>query len=521
MAAATNNRKLADFNALTVGERNKMDDEDYDAAVNWIEGVDPRNCEEALELLKKVPPVRLGGDSTKTKQMSKSEWKFTPPERVILDADWMDNVIETTDFRATLVSLSQRRKLAKFLHQHRRSPPETEKVERSTDNFHHIYILEPACAIAELVTGQPMAPTYSASSEGVQSDLHVQAKGDSGKKFITVENKRGIVWAEHEEAFLDLLNKQILPDIVPAVKPPPAVRICIQINAQMITHSVLYAKLFSPIGVVYVRRDTVKRHMFFSRVYHDLDDDIRRTACLLLQASKQEYNVLPPPFVSIASFSPSACFIPSWIRQQALKLFLTVSYLCGIRTVAIGPDGRWSFFHGVDHYTSLMLPRVFTRFIGAGASGNVWQSSDGTHVIKIFDDGNVARHEAEILQRCLQDPKLAVPTFRGLYTDGHENFAIITPYVGTALGSIYEVEESKQRQLVETLHALHRNGIHHHDVRPDNVLVNEQGEVTLIDFDRACRIDGPCENCSDLAVISALARDTRDSNGGSVSPYSM
>lgn len=74
---------------------------------------------------------------------------------------------------------------------------------------------------------------------------------------------------------------------------------------------------------------------------------------------------------------------------------------------------------------------------------------------------------------------------------------------------------------MKILHALHRNGIHHHDIRPDNVLVNEEGKVTLIDFDRACRVNGPCQNCSDLALISALEGDMSDSSGSGIAPYSV
>ncbi|KAJ7114477.1 hypothetical protein C8R44DRAFT_228269 [Mycena epipterygia] len=117
----------------------------------------------------------------------------------------------------------------------------------------------------------------------------------------------------------------------------------------------------------------------------------------------------------------------------------------------------------------LTFPGIFTRFIGAGASGNVWQSTDGSHVIKIYNDEDAARNEADILSHCLQDPELAVAPFRGLYSDG-KRFGIVTSYVGTAIGPIFQAEENEQRQLVKILHILHKNGIHHHDVCPANVI---------------------------------------------------
>jgi hypothetical protein len=61
-----------------------------------------------------------------------------------------------------------------------------------------------------------------------------------------------------------------------------------------------------------------------------------------------------------------------------------------------------------------------------------------------------------------------------------------------------------RRQLLTALHKLHSCGIHHHDVRPSNVMVDNSGVVTLIDFDRAEEVYGECKDCPDLEVISFL-----------------
>jgi hypothetical protein len=45
-----------------------------------------------------------------------------------------------------------------------------------------------------------------------------------------------------------------------------------------------YGKIFSPCGVVYVCRGASENALEFSRVYHDLDGDVRRTACLVIEA---------------------------------------------------------------------------------------------------------------------------------------------------------------------------------------------------------------------------------------------
>lgn len=179
---------------------------------------------------------------------------------------------------------------------------------------------------------------------------------------------------------------------------------------------------------------------------------------------------------------------------------------------------------------------IFDEFIGAGASGNVWRSTDGRHVIKIFTDARRAQAEAKVLASCVDFPGLAVPTFRGLFTDGRQ-YGIVTPYVGKTIGTISGADASQRHvshtahfsslspiliafraQLVQVLRRLHKHGIHHHDVRPENVMVNDAGVVTLIDFDRAQWVDGPCLNCIDSEVIASTERETEtmDDSGHSL-----
>jgi thiamine kinase-like enzyme len=50
---------------------------------------------------------------------------------------------------------------------------------------------------------------------------------------------------------------------------------------------------------------------------------------------------------------------------------------------------------------------------------------------------------------------------------------------------------------------LHFRGIHHHDVREGNVLVDERGNITLIDFDHA-QLGASCIDCADMAMLERL-----------------
>jgi serine/threonine protein kinase len=63
-----------------------------------------------------------------------------------------------------------------------------------------------------------------------------------------------------------------------------------------------------------------------------------------------------------------------------------------------------------------------------------------------------------------------------------------------------------RQQLVSILEALHRKGIHHHDVRAENIMLNHRGLVTLVDFDRARIVDGGCSYCPDLEIVGVLVR---------------
>ncbi|KAJ6522454.1 kinase-like domain-containing protein [Mycena capillaripes] len=361
--------------------------------------------------------------------------------------------------------------------------------------------------------GQQLSAGYAAFSDGVPSDLRVYVANNDASNAIVAEDKRGLVWAEHEPALLSLLAQETVPVVGPAENPPPAVRICYQINTQMHKYNVFYAKLFSPCGVFYIRRDAGARFLQFSKVYRELDGEVHRTACLIIEALNHPDGVHLTPVLSVSGLSArlSATWptraILGWIRRRALQLFLNMSAICGAPTIAIGPDNYWSLFHPV-YRSPPFSSGIFDEFIGAGASGNVWRSTDGRHVIKVFTDTCRAQAEAKVLASCADFPGLAVPTFCGLFTDGRQ-YGIVTPYVGKAIEATSGADASQRVQLVQVLRRLHKHGIHHHDVRPENVMVNDAGAVTLIDFDRAQWVDGPCPNCIDSELIASMERETK------------
>ncbi|KAJ7263259.1 hypothetical protein B0H12DRAFT_1103955 [Mycena haematopus] len=533
--AIMNAEKLQHYQALSKQQRDELLVSSYHQHSAWV-GDLSSTCEQALELCERIPPVILEGSSTQTKSMSKAE-RNCPLHRVALVENWFDTVVASTNFTTAPLSLVQRVRVSKAIDIDR-CKPVPEPTERDTNNFHLKFILEPATAIASVVKKQELSAGYAAFSDGVTGDLRVHAEDNKSHIIIVAEDKRGLVWAEHEAAVLKLLAQGTVPVVGPEDDPPAAVRICYQINAQMHTYKVFYAKLFSPSGVMYVRRDAGSRLLQFSQVYHTLDGEVRRTACLIIEALNHPMGILLTPALSLSGLSTrlsttwSTCAVSAWIRRWALQFFLSLSAISGVPTLAIGPDEYWSLFRKVDHslpFSSGIFAefvgagasgeevrpfssRIFAEFVGAGASGKVWRSTDGTHVIKIFTDACAAHTEAKVLARCVGCPGLAVPTFLGLFTDGQQ-LAIVTPYVGKTIGTISGASKPQRRQLIEVLRQLHARGIHHHDIRPENVMVNDAGVVTLVDFDRARWVDGPCPNCSDFEVLASMERETTGDSG--------
>lgn len=70
------------------------------------------------------------------------------------------------------------------------------------------------------------------------------------------------------------------------------------------------------------------------------------------------------------------------------------------------------------------------------------------------------------------------------------------------------------QSLIGILKVLHRNGIHHHDVRAENLMVNPCEVVTLVDFDKAVKTDRCRLYCPDLHMIEALQEDMDRDGGG-------
>ncbi|KAJ7439389.1 hypothetical protein B0H11DRAFT_1934538 [Mycena galericulata] len=145
---------------------------------------------------------------------------------------------------------------------------------------------------------------------------------------------------------------------------------------------------------------------------------------------------------------------------------------------------------------SVMVLKVVVR-----ASGTVWRSAIGSDVVNlIFEDGDLPFHGAAVLETARE---FQVPRFRGVVSDGEET-GVVMSYTGTPIQSIECAPDGQKQQLAQTIMSLHAIGIHHHDVRPDNVLIDTRGVLTLIDFDQAELVHESCVGCPDIDLLTML-----------------
>ncbi|KAJ7054368.1 hypothetical protein C8F01DRAFT_488248 [Mycena amicta] len=174
----------------------------------------------------------------------------------------------------------------------------------------------------------------------------------------------------------------------------------------MLAYDVEVAKLFSPVGVVYIKRDKTELPgtLHLSKTYDDLDGDIKRTAACILWAHNRQTSW------DASASSPMARIEASLL--QWLFSLLSAVYLAGLWCWGI----QWCIcsIHPREESASL-LPRQsatnltwrcnitalsFTTKLAFGARGTVMRSAGGSEVIKLFWNEAAARREVFFLESC-------------------------------------------------------------------------------------------------------------------------
>ncbi|POG70072.1 kinase-like domain-containing protein [Rhizophagus irregularis DAOM 181602=DAOM 197198] len=74
------------------------------------------------------------------------------------------------------------------------------------------------------------------------------------------------------------------------------------------------------------------------------------------------------------------------------------------------------------------------------------------------------------------------------YYGGGMSFVIGMTIVGTSL-SEQKIKKRQKSRAIKGLEAIHKHGILHNDIREENILINDNGDIYLIDFGMASRED--------------------------------
>jgi predicted Ser/Thr protein kinase len=152
----------------------------------------------------------------------------------------------------------------------------------------------------------------------------------------------------------------------------------------------------------------------------------------------------------------------------------------------------------VDQQTFSFTDFKFKGILGEGRSGKtlLCEFRGDTIALKSVDLSKAPPYVLEEMQKEVEIykdladiqgkyiPKLICYGYYG----GGMSFIIGMTIVGTTL-SEHKITKRQRSRAIKGLEAIHKHGILHNDIREENILINDNGDVYLIDFGMASRVD--------------------------------
>jgi len=163
---------------------------------------------------------------------------------------------------------------------------------------------------------------------------------------------------------------------------------------------------------------------------------------------------------------------------------------------------------------------TLTRKLGFGAFGEVWMADDKRlDRIVAIKLPRFAANDVKRSRRFIAEAKAAAalrhPNIVPIFDAGQigDQLFIATEYIsGIPLSEVNEGGPSPIRwavtmiaKLADALHYAHSQNIVHRDIKPDNVIVDRQGEPQLLDFGLAKKLDDSAAHTIDGTVLGTPA----------------
>jgi serine/threonine protein kinase len=148
--------------------------------------------------------------------------------------------------------------------------------------------------------------------------------------------------------------------------------------------------------------------------------------------------------------------------------------------------------------------------LGKGGMGSIWEVEDSRLerrvALKVLHSGAEVIEEARIAAT-LEHPGIAPIYETGTLADGRSYYTMRLLRGKTVAEAIHASMPMRERlrlwlAVAEALDFAHSRGVHHRDLKPDNVLAGDYGEVVVLDWGIAERGEG--EPRSDLEALGRL-----------------
>lgn len=160
------------------------------------------------------------------------------------------------------------------------------------------------------------------------------------------------------------------------------------------------------------------------------------------------------------------------------------------------------------------LPYRLLSLLGKGGMGSIWEVEDlrleRRVALKVLHSGAEVSAEAR-LAATLEHPGIAPVYETGRLADGR-GYYTMRLLRGRTLAEQQDAPTSLRECLriwlavAETLDFAHSRGVRHRDLKPDNVLVGDYGEVVVLDWGIAERSEGQAGAAAQGADLEALGR---------------